>query len=127
MFNLVLLVHVLCALLSISFFILRGIWMFSGSGLLQKKFVRIAPHVIDTLLLVAAIVLCVMIGQYPFVDSWLTVKLIALVVYIGLGLVTLRFGKTKTIRAIAFAAAILVFGFIVSVALSHNPMGVFAG
>lgn len=127
MFNIVLFVHVLCALLSICFFILRGIWMFAGSNLLQKKFVRIAPHVIDTLLLAAAIVLCVIIGQYPFVNGWLTVKLVALVVYIGLGLFALRLGKTMTIRAIAFAAAILVFGFIVSVALSHDPMGMFAG
>ena len=99
--------------------------MFAGSGMLQRKFVRIAPHVIDTLLLVAAIVLTIMIGQYPFVNGWLTVKLLALFAYIGLGLVALRLGKTMAVRAVAFVAAILVFAFIVSVAMTHNPMGFF--
>ncbi|HKI74301.1 MAG TPA: SirB2 family protein [Pseudomonadales bacterium] len=126
-FPLILAIHVLSALVSICFFILRGIWMMMESRLLQKKFVRIAPHVIDTLLLASAIVLTILIGQYPFVNGWLTVKLIALIVYIGLGVVALRAGKTKGVRIVAFVAAILVFGFIVSVALTHNPLGVFAG
>lgn len=126
MFNIVLSIHVLCALISICFFVLRGVWTFTGSGLLQRRFVRIAPHVIDTLLLAAALVLCVMIRQYPFVHAWLTVKLLALVVYIGLGLVALRFSKTNALRAVAFVAAIVVFAFIVSVARTHNPMGFLA-
>ena len=126
MFTIFLSIHVLCALLSICFFIVRGIWMLTDSGLLQRKFVKIAPHVIDTLLLAAAIVLMFMIGQYPFVNSWLTVKLIGLIVYIGLGLVALRLGKTKAIRATAWVAAIFVFAFIVSVAVTKNPLGFFS-
>lgn len=126
MFNIILSIHVLCAILSIGFFIVRGIWMLNDSSMLQRKFVKIAPHVIDTLLLLAAIALTVMIGQYPFVNGWLTVKLIALLVYIGLGVFALRLGKTKAVRATAFVAAILVFAFIVSVAVTHNPLGVFA-
>lgn len=127
MLNFILSIHVLCALASICFFITRGVWMFTSSALLQRKFVRIAPHVIDTLLLIAALILCIMIGQYPFVDGWLTVKFIALFVYIGLGVVALRAGKTKSIRATAFIAAILVFAFIVSVAVTRNPLGFFQG
>lgn len=126
MFNIILSIHVLCALASICFFIVRGIWMLSGSALLQRKFVKVAPHVIDTLLLAAALTLCFMIGQYPFVNGWLTVKLIALFVYIGLGVVALRIGKTKSVRATAFVAAILVFAFIVSVAVTRNPIGFFS-
>jgi uncharacterized membrane protein SirB2 len=81
---------------------------------------------VDTVLLASAIVLTIIIGQYPFVDGWLTVKLIALGVYIALGMIALKRGRTKTIRAAAFVAAVLVFVFIVSVALTHNPYGIFA-
>ena len=126
-FQIVLSVHVLSALVSITFFIVRFIWKVTDNPNLQKKFVKIAPHVIDTLLLLSALVLTVMISQYPFVNSWLTVKLIALIVYIGLGLVALRLGKTKAARRTAFVAAVALFAFIVSVALTHNPLGIFAG
>lgn len=125
-FPLILATHVLCALLSITFFVVRFAWKVTGSPKLDARFVRIAPHVIDTLLLLSAIVLTVMIGQYPFVNGWLTVKLLALVAYIVLGLVALRLGKTAPVRGVAFVAAVLVFAFIVSVAVTHNPMGIFS-
>lgn len=125
-YSILLMVHVTCALISIVFFIVRGLWMLADSSLLGRKFVRIAPHVIDTLLLLSALALTVVIGQYPFVNSWLTVKLLALVAYIALGVIALRRGKTKTIRATAFIAAILVFAFIVTVAITKDPLGIFA-
>ena len=77
----------------------------------------------DSLLLLCAIVLCVMSQQYPFEQSWLTVKVVALVAYIVLGVVALKRGKTKMIRAVAFAAALVAFVFTMSVARTHNPMG----
>lgn len=113
--------HVSFALISIIGFIVRGLLKFQGSALLQKKFLKIAPHIVDTVLILSAIGLTVSIGQYPFVDSWLTAKVLGLVVYIFLGLVTLKFAKTTPVRLLAFILAIVVFAYIASVARSHNP------
>ena len=117
-------IHVTCVVLSISLFVIRGVWMMTDSDLLSRRVVRIVPHVIDTVLLVSAIALAMLIGQYPFVDGWLTVKVVALVVYIALGMVALRPGRTKRIRIVAFVLAILTFAFIVSVAVSRHPAGI---
>ena len=115
--------HVLLAVISILGFALRGVWMMSGSALLEKRLVRVLPHVVDTLLLLSAIALAVMIAQYPFVAGWVTAKVVGLVVYIALGMIALRRGRTKGIRIAAFFAAIVVFAWIASVAVSKNPAG----
>lgn len=112
-------IHMLCAVLSIAGFLLRGVWMFMDSQLLQKKLTRILPHIIDTLLLVTALTLVVMSQQYPFQLSWLTAKVIALVVYIALGMVALRFGRNKLEKGLAFFAAIFCFAYIMSVAFQR--------
>ncbi|BBB27752.1 SirB2 family protein [Amphritea japonica] len=113
--------HITFAVLSILFFTLRGFWMLSSSEKLQQRWVRIAPHIIDTLLLASAIALAFTINQYPFSESWLTAKLIALIAYIVLGTIALKRGKTRNIRTLAFIMALLCVGYIVWVALSHNP------
>lgn len=114
--------HMLFAALSGIFFLVRGQWMLMGSSLLKRRWARTLPHVIDTLLLASAIGLAVWSRQYPFVQPWLTAKVVALFVYIALGMVALRFGKTKTIRASAYVAALLTFGYILVVARTRNPL-----
>ncbi len=116
-------VHVACAALSIAGFVLRGALMMRDSALLQAKFARIAPHVVDTLLLASAILLSWQSAQYPFAQGWLTAKLAALVAYIVLGTAALKRGRTKRVRIVAFALAVLVFAYIVSVALTRDPSG----
>ena len=118
--------HYTCVVLSGSFFLLRGIWMLTESALLEHKLVRILPHVIDTVLLCAAIALMVATSQYPFMVGWVTVKLILLFAYIGLGVFALRRGKTKAQRTAFFVAALAVFGFMYTVAITKSPLGVFA-
>ena len=113
--------HVTCAALSGSLFLLRGLWMLHAPALLQRRWIRIAPHLIDTLLLGSALAMVFWSGQYPFVQPWLTAKVIALVLYIGLGTVALKRGKTRTLRLGAFIAALAVFGYIVAVALTRQP------
>jgi uncharacterized membrane protein SirB2 len=120
-------VHLTCAMISISFFLLRGIWMLTGNGMLGHKFIKIAPHIIDTLLLGSAIVLLFIVGQYPFVNHWLTAKVIALIAYIVLGTIAIKRGKTKGQRSIALIAALMTFAYIVSVAISRDPMGFLGG
>lgn len=115
-------VHVTAVVLSISLFLLRGVWMVLESGWLQKKPVLIVPHIIDTVLLVSAIVLVIQLHQYPFVSAWLTAKVLALVLYIVLGSIALKRGRTKPVRIAAFVAASLTFAYIVAVALTHDPV-----
>jgi uncharacterized membrane protein SirB2 len=115
-------IHIATALISITGFTIRGIWMLRDSPQLQQKWVMIAPHINDTVLLLSAIILAVQTNQAPIVQGWLTAKVLGLLVYIGLGMVALRFGKTKPVKALAFLSAIVVFVYIVLVALTKNPL-----
>jgi len=114
--------HVTCAMLSITGYVIRGMWMMRESPWLGKKWVRVAPHIIDTLLLVAGILLALRIQQYPFVQGWLTAKVLALIAYIVVGAVGLKYGKTRKIRVTAWLAAIAIFGYIVLVALTRQVL-----
>jgi uncharacterized membrane protein SirB2 len=112
--------HMGCAALSGSLFLLRGVWMLRASPLLQRRWVRIAPHCIDTVLLASALVLVFWSGQYPFAQPWLGAKVIALLMYIPLGAVAL-----KRRNALAFGAALLTFGYIVAVAITRQVVPFF--
>lgn len=114
--------HISCVLLSISGFLLRGVWMIRASPALQKKWVRIVPHVIDTALLVSAILLALSVQQYPFVHGWLTAKVLALVAYIVVGAIGLKYGRTRKIRIGAWLIAIALFAYIVLVARTHQAL-----
>ena len=115
-------IHVTFAALSGLLFLLRGLWMLSGSAQLQRRWVKVVPHIVDTLLLVSAIGLAVWSSQYPGQQSWLTAKVIALVGYIVLGTSALKRGRTKQVRAAAFAGALACFAYIVAVAVTKNPL-----
>lgn len=118
-------IHVTCVVITINFFIVRGLWMLFESKLQNQKWPKKLAPVIDTTLLVSAIVFAIQIQQYPFVHSWLTAKVIGMVLYIGFGVVALKYGKTKRIKVMAFAGALFVFAYIVSVALTKNPLVLF--
>jgi uncharacterized membrane protein SirB2 len=120
------LVHIACAMLSISGFALRGWWMLTGNALLQTRLARVLPHLVDTLLLGSAIWMVVLWQVNPFQLDWLSAKIIALLVYIGLGMVALRFGKTRRIRVGAYVLALATATYIVSVAYSKSVAGLLA-
>ena len=116
-------VHVLCVILSGGLFALRGMMMLAGSRLANHAALRYLSYAIDSTLLTAALMLVTILHQYPFVQAWLTVKVLLLVVYIVLGVFALRRGRTRRVRAICYVAALVVFASIVGVALTHNPLG----
>ena len=118
--------HVTCVVLSATGFLLRGLWMITGNPLLQHRLTRVLPHVVDSVLLLSAITLAVMIQQYPFAAGWVTAKVAGLLAYILLGTVALKRGRTMRIRVAAFVAALLVYAWIVSVALTKNLAGFLA-
>jgi uncharacterized membrane protein SirB2 len=120
-------IHITSVALSGVGFFVRGIWMLLDSPLLKQRWVRVVPHIVDTVLLASATALAVISSQYPLAQNWLTAKVVGLVVYVVLGALALRRGKTKAARVAYFVAALLVFGYIVSVAMARNPLGVLAG
>lgn len=121
MYQLIKSIHALTAIVTIAGFLLRGFWMLTDNELLNRKLTRILPHVIDTLFLVSGVVLLVMLGGTPLTQPWMLFKITGLVVYIGLGMVALRRGKSPGIRASAFVAAIAVFAYTYGVAVSKSP------
>jgi uncharacterized membrane protein SirB2 len=110
--------HLATVALSWALFFVRGVWMIADSPRLAARWVRVAPHVNDTVLLVAAIYLATFHGLQP----WILAKLVALVAYILIGMVALRRGPTKPVRVAAWIVAQLVFVYIVAVAVTKNPM-----
>ena len=113
--------HLATIAITLALFILRGIWMMAASPRLQARWVRIVPHINDTLLLASGISLAVLMQQYPLVHGWLTAKFFALIVYIVLGTFALKRGQTRRQRIAAWIAALLVFGYMAAVAVSHHP------
>ena len=121
--GLVKIIHISSALLSIFGFFIRGIWMIKQSPWLQQKWVKILPHIVDTVLLTSAITLAVQYAISPISNPWLMAKIIALLLYIYLGLIAMRLGKTRTIRTAAWVAAMVVFTYIFAVAKSKSVVG----
>ena len=116
-------IHIGCVAVSYGLFLLRGIWMMRESPLLQRPWVKVMPHVIDTALLASAIGLAAMLGQYPFVHDWLTAKAVGLLLYTGFGMAALKRARRRATRVAAWIVAQAVFLYIVSVAMTRNPAG----
>lgn len=114
--------HIATVVITFALFVLRGFWMMADSPRLQARWVRIAPHANDTVLLLSGLGLASLIGQYPFAQGWLTAKFLALIAYIVLGTIALKRGRTRNIRIGAWIAALLVFFYMVRVALTHDPL-----
>jgi uncharacterized membrane protein SirB2 len=117
-------IHVTTVGITFILFVTRGMWMLTDSPHLQARWARIVPHINDTILLASGIGLAFVLHQYPFVNGWLTAKLLALLAYIVLGTLALKRGKTKSVRITAFMLALVAFAYLVAVAVTHNPQPV---
>lgn len=118
--------HIGFALLSVSLFVLRGCLMLARSTHVQSAWLKYPSYLIDTLLLTFALMLMTVIQQHPFGTGWLTMKVTLLVVYVLLGSIALKRGRTQGVRAVAFVAALLTVAFLYSVARAHHPLGILA-
>lgn len=117
-------VHMTAAALSIAGFTVRYAWMITGSPLRALRIVKVVPHIVDTVLLVSAVALAMQLGVAPWNAGWLAYKTIALFVYVGLGMVALRYGRTRRARIAIGALAIALFASIVWVAHYKSLLGV---
>ena len=121
-YTLLRLLHIGTVYVTLALFVLRGVWMLLDSPRLRQRWVRVLPHVNDTLLLIAAIGLVVVAELNPLQQPWILAKIIGLLAYIGLGTVALKRGRTKPIRVTAFFAALAVFAYIVAVAVTKQAL-----
>lgn len=116
-------IHLYSVIASLSFFIVRAIWMLQKSPLLHKRWVKVSPHFIDTVLLGSAVALSLQIGQYPFVHSWLTIKVLLLLVYIVAGAAALKYAKKRLTQMVSLLIAIFSASWIVASAVTKSPWG----
>ena len=113
--------HAAFAVITISGFLLRSYWLFSGSPWRDSRVTRIAPHVIDALFLATGIAIVLELRIDVLANTWLLAKFAGLLAYILLGMVVMRFGRTREERLIAFIGAIATYAYIVGAALTKSP------
>lgn len=116
-------IHQGAVVLSIAGFFARGVASLAGAAWVRGRLARTLPHVVDTVLLASAIWLAVLLRLSPLATPWLAAKIVGLLVYIGLGVLALRPGRPASVRAGAWVAALLVFAYIVTVAISKSVAG----
>ena len=117
--------HIITVVISISLFVGRGLWLYALKNNLSARWIKILPHVNDTVLLITGILLAVQLQQYPLVHDWLTVKIICLLIYIGLGFSAMKWHKSTKAGLLSWVCAIIVFVYMVSVAITKTPYGIF--
>jgi uncharacterized membrane protein SirB2 len=119
-------VHQTAVALSVLGFFARGVGSLRGAAWVSGRFARTAPHVVDTVLLLTALGLAWTLRLTPVAAPWLMAKIVGLLLYIGLGMVALNPARPVRVRALAWVAALATFGWIVSVAITKNPLGFLA-
>lgn len=113
--------HITTVIFTGIFFLVRFIWMINGTLQRRGNWVRRLPAINDSILLVCGLTMTIIINQYPFINSWLTAKVLVLLAYIISGVIALRLGKSRKIRTIAGFFALFCYGYIVSAAFQHHP------
>ncbi len=119
-------IHMTCALISFTGFLLRSYLMVIESHWLNQKWVLIAPHVIDSIFLLSGATMAFMVNFGLFNQFWLTSKLALLMFYLFFVGMALNRGRTKAIRIGSFFCALLTFGYIVGIAVHKTPLSWFS-
>ncbi|QHM70814.1 SirB2 family protein [Mixta intestinalis] len=117
--------HLLTVVVTITLFILRFVWLQSGSAMMSHRWVRIVPHINDTLLFVTGVCLVMITHFYPFTPqgNWLTEKLFGVIIYVALGVVAFgRRPREAKVRWIAFIVALAMLGIIIKLAVTKLPL-----
>lgn len=120
------LVHQASVALSLTGFLVRACASLAGAGWVHGRWAKTLPHVIDTALLVSALTLIAMLPGGSAHAPWVWAKVVGLLLYVALGIVALRCGLPRPLRAAAAVAALGSAGWIVSVAMSKSAWGYFS-
>ena len=117
-------IHVAFVALSLLTFLVRGVWLFIDSAMLGERWVKLLPHVVNTILLASGIALAMYLNMSPGNQPWLMAKIVGLIAYVGLGVAAFR-ASGPTARKLLWTSALVAFAFIVSVAVRKTPLGFF--
>ncbi len=115
-------IHLTSVAASFLLYTVRGIWMLSSSPWFDTFWARRLPHINDTILLTAGILMTMILHQYPVTHAWLTAKLVGLLLHIVLGFVAFRAAFGMRMRIVFWLGSLLAFGYVVAVALTRNPL-----
>lgn len=97
-------IHLTLAVLSIVLFLIRFFGREMGAAFVQAKFLRIAPHIINTALLGCGIALVLGLGYSLWPFNWLSLKLLLVAAYIVMGVVAFKHATTGVRRVAALLA-----------------------
>ncbi|MGB0865528.1 MAG: SirB2 family protein [Granulosicoccaceae bacterium] len=115
--------HMSLAVISVTGFALRFVWMLCGSALIEHRLSKVLPHVVDTFLLLSGLTLAYTLKLSPLAVPWLGLKLILLLVYIVLGTLALKRAPNRPLKLLSFVGALLAFAQMLGVAINHSPWG----
>jgi uncharacterized membrane protein SirB2 len=115
--------HILLAMLSGTFFSIRGLAALLDAEWQKRKPVKFLSYAIDIALLTAALMLLTIVPWSMFGNGWLLMKLFLLVVYVTLGVYTLRAARSRRVRAICYLCALAIFVWMITIARAHHPLG----
>lgn len=99
--------HFIMIALSALLFTIRYVLLVKQSTLLQNKVIKIAPHAVDTLLILTGIGLILYTGFIPYTDAapWMAQKLTCVFAYFALCFFTLKLAKNNLLRTFGFLGA----------------------
>jgi uncharacterized membrane protein SirB2 len=117
--------HVTAVVISLALFSFRFALKYKGSKILEKKWLKITPHVVDTILLGSAIWLLTL-SSMTQVDGWVASKVIGVIMYILSGFFALKWAKTNRSRIIGFVCAVIWIMLTASVGFSKQPFSFLA-
>ncbi len=115
-------IHMTIALISVALFSLRFIWLLMNSAKLQQKWVKVLPHIVDTLLLGLGVAMAIKLSISPFEQYWFAEKLIAVIAYIFTGYYTLKIARGRTMQIIGYLSALGWVMLIVRLAVTKVPL-----
>lgn len=116
-------VHIFAVIFSGLIFFIRGLLLLNNKAWAMSAPIRYTSYGVDTVLLTAALMLATMLPSAMFANGWLWLKIGLLLVYIVLGSFALKRGRNRQQRALCFIAALMVYGYMMSVARAHHPLG----
>jgi uncharacterized membrane protein SirB2 len=112
--------HIMTVVLSITLFTLRFLVLIRSPAWQPRRWLKVLPHVNDSLLLIFAILLCIIIQQAPLISPWLTEKVAAVILYILAGMFALKWSKTRLSKIIWFMIAIFMFAYAANIAINKG-------
>lgn len=117
--------HIIAVCLSGAIFFVRGVGLICGRTWPRSIWVRYPVYIVDCTLLIAALILMSIIQQNPFSHSWLGLKISLLAFYIWLGIQAFRQHQSRPHRIAFWCSALLIYLYIISIAIAHHPLGAF--